>query len=121
VTVAERFAGFPYLWGGKTADGLDCSGIVQLALETGGIKALRDADMMEAALGKPVPLTPDFSGLRRGDIVFWEEHMGVMLDAQRLLHANAFHMAVAVEPLAEAAARIAGVAGPVRTIKRISG
>jgi cell wall-associated NlpC family hydrolase len=116
VSVAERFVGFPYLWGGKTADGLDCSGIIQLALEAGGIKALRDADMMEAMLGKPLPLSADFSGLRRGDIVFWEEHMGVMVDGARLLHANGFHMQVTVEPLNEVAARIAS---PVRVIKRI--
>ena len=119
VAVAERFLGFPYLWGGKTADGLDCSGLIQLALETGGIRAPRDADMMEAELGKPLPVTPDFPGLRRGDIVFWNEHMGVMLDARRLLHANAFHMKVEIEPLAEAVPRILRIAGPVRTIKRI--
>ncbi len=116
VSVAERFVGFPYLWGGKTADGLDCSGIIQLALEAGGIKALRDADMMEAMLGKPQPLSSDFSGLKRADIVFWEEHMGVMVDANRLLHANAFHMQVTIEPLADAVARITS---PVRTIKRL--
>lgn len=121
VAVAERFVGFPYLWGGKTADGLDCSGIIQLALEAGGIKAPRDADMMEEILGKPLDITPDFSGLKRGDIVYWTEHMGVMLDAKRLLHANAFHMQVAVEPLTEAVARISGVAGAVRAIKRIAG
>ena len=119
VAVAERFLGFPYLWGGKTADGLDCSGLIQLALEAGGMSAPRDADMMEAVLGKPLPVTRDFSGLKRGDIVFWNEHMGVMLDAHRLLHANAFHMKVEVEPLAEALPRIMRIAGPVRVIKRI--
>ncbi len=120
IAVAERFVGFPYLWGGKTADGIDCSGIVQIALETGGISAPRDTDQMETALGKTVPVTPGFTGLKRGDLIFWGEHMGVMLDATRLLHANAFHMAVAIEPLAEAAMRIARTEGPMRAIKRLS-
>jgi cell wall-associated NlpC family hydrolase len=120
VAVAERFAGFPYLWGGKTADGLDCSGFIQLALEAGGIASPRDTDMMETALGKPVPVTADFKNLKRGDLVFWNSHMGVMLDATRLLHANAFHMQVSIEPLAEVAARIARKEGAVRVIKRIA-
>ncbi len=120
VATAERFLGFPYLWGGKTADGMDCSGIVQIALETGGISAPRDTDLMETALGAPIVITGNFEGLKRGDLVFWGEHMGVMLDATRLLHANAFHMAVAIEPLAEAAARIARTEGAVRAIKRLS-
>jgi cell wall-associated NlpC family hydrolase len=120
VKIAERFASFPYLWGGKTADGLDCSGIIQLALEAGGIAAPRDADMMETALGKSVLVTPDFANLKRGDLIFWSDHMGVMLDAARLLHANATYMAVTIEPLAEAAARIARKEGGVRAIKRIA-
>jgi hypothetical protein len=119
VKIAERFVGFPYLWGGKTADGLDCSGIIQLALEAGGISAPRDTDMMEMALGISISARPDFAGLQRGDLVFWGDHMGVMLDAARLLHANAFHMAVAVEPLSEAVTRIARNEGAVRAIKRI--
>ena len=115
VTVAERFVGIPYLWGGKTIDGLDCSGLIQLALEAGGIKSPRDADMMEATLGKPVPIEP-VSGLKRGDMLFWNEHVGVMLDATRLLHANGFHMQVEVEPLRDAAARIAR---PLTSIRRL--
>ncbi len=120
VTVAERFTGFPYLWGGKTADGLDCSGLIQLALEAGGVASPRDTDIMETALGKPVPVTADFKNLKRGDLVFWNNHMGVMLDALRLLHANAFHMQTTIEPLAEVAARIVAKEGAVQAIKRIA-
>lgn len=120
VKIAERFAGLPYLWGGKTADGVDCSGIIQLALEAGGIAASRDTDMMETSLGKSILATPDFAGLKRGDLIFWSDHMGVMLDATRLLHANATYMAVTIEPLAQAAARIARKEGAVRAIKRIA-
>lgn len=115
VAVAERFVGVPYVWGGKTAMGLDCSGLVQTALQAVGKAAPRDTDMMEKALGEPVAL----SQVRRGDLVFWKGHMGVMLDDSRLLHANAFHMAVAIEALAGAVARIEKVAGPVTAIKRL--
>lgn len=116
VSVAERFVGVPYLWGGKTVDGVDCSGVIQIALEAGGIKSPRDADMMEAVLGTPIAVKPDFSGLRRGDILFWTDHVGVMVDSQRFLHANGFHMKVEVENVRDAAARIAR---PNTSIKRI--
>ncbi|HET7083142.1 MAG TPA: C40 family peptidase [Rhizomicrobium sp.] len=115
VAVAERFLGAPYVWGGKTAAGLDCSGLIQTALQAVGKAAPRDTDMMEKALGDAVPL----SDVRRGDLIFWKGHMGVMLDEKRLLHANAFHMVVAIEPLADAIARIEKAAGPVTSVKRL--
>jgi hypothetical protein len=115
VAVAERFVGVPYVWGGKTAAGLDCSGLVQTALQGIGKAAPRDTDMMEKALGEAVALAV----VQRGDLVFWKGHMGVMLDEARLLHANAFHMAVVIEPLAEAMARIEKIAGPVTSAKRL--
>lgn len=104
--VAERYLGAPYLWGGRDSLGLDCSGLVQQALYACGIACPRDSDQ-QARLGAPAP--PD--ALRRGDLVFWRGHVGMMIDADRLLHANAHHMAVAIEPLAEAAARIAASGG----------
>src|SRR5829696_2062397 len=120
VAVAERFLGTPYLWGGKTSLGLDCSGLIQLALAAAGIKAPRDTDLQEKALGRPVALAPDLSGLKRGDLIFWKGHMGVMLDAARLLHANGHHMAVAIEPLAEAEERIRLKSfGPIVAVKRL--
>lgn len=118
VAVAEGYAGVPYLWGGKTQAGLDCSGLVQLALQAGGIEAPRDTDMLERALGFPVdPEGP----LERGDLVFWKGHVGVMLDARRLLHANGHHMLVAIEPLAEASERIAARYGRVTSARRLAG
>lgn len=119
VAVAESYAGAPYLWGGRESLGLDCSGLIQAALHAVGRDCPRDADMQEAALGAPVPVTPDFSGLRRGDLVFWRGHVGVMVDGDTMLHANAHHMATATEPLAQAAARIQTVAGPVTCITRL--
>jgi hypothetical protein len=115
VAVAERFLGAPYVWGGKTVAGLDCSGLIQTALQAVGRAAPRDTDMMEKVLGGEVMIYE----ARRGDLVFWKGHMGAMLDETRLLHANAFHMAVAIEPLSEAMARIEKVAGPVTAVKRL--
>jgi cell wall-associated NlpC family hydrolase len=114
VAVAERFLGTPYLWGGKTNYGLDCSGLVQVALNACGVSCPRDSDMQERALGTPV----DPSQLRRGDLVFWKGHVAIMRDETSLVHANGFHMQVAIEPIAEAIARIAA-GSPVTSTRRL--
>ncbi len=117
VAVAERFLDAPYLWGGKTFCGLDCSGLIQIALCASGVNAPRDTDMMEKALGAPVDAAAD---LRRGDIVFWKGHVGVMRDAQTLLHANGHHMLVVSEPLSVARARIMEKTGAdVTSVRRL--
>jgi cell wall-associated NlpC family hydrolase len=116
VAVAERFLETPYYWGGKTSLGIDCSGLLQTALAAVGIPAPRDSDLQQAELGAPV----DRSGLRRGDLVFWKGHVGIMVDGTRFVHANGFHMTTLIEPLAEAEARIlASGAGPITALKRI--
>ena len=99
--VAERFLGAPYQWGGRESLGLDCSGLIQQALQACGRFCPRDSDQQQA-LGRPV----EPAHLARGDLVFWKGHVGMMLDAQRFIHANAFHMQVQIEPLAEAIARV---------------
>ena len=120
VAIAERFLETPYLWGGRTSEGADCSGLVQSALGAAGIKAPRDSDMMEAALGSPAPVDEALAHLRRGDLIFWKGHVGVMRDARTLLHANGWHMKVASEPLAEARSRVArGADGAITSIRRL--
>lgn len=114
---AELFLGAPYWWGGRSSVGLDCSGLVQMVLERAGIDAPRDTDMQEKTLGEALPAG---APLARGDLVFWKGHVGIMLDAARLIHANAHHMAVAIEPFAEAQARIAAAGAPVTSLKRLS-
>ena len=105
VEVAARFLGTPYLWGGKTSAGLDCSGLVQLALQSCGIECPRDSDM-QRKIGKAVAFTGDENALARGDLLFWKGHVGFYAGDGKLLHANAHHMAVAEEKLSAALARI---------------
>jgi cell wall-associated NlpC family hydrolase len=116
VSVAEGFRQVPYLWGGKAPSGIDCSGLVQLSLQLSGIEAPRDTDLQAASLGRA--LGPD-EPLRRGDLVFWRGHVGIMLDGETLLHANAHHMMTAAEPLAAAEARALAKGSPVSVRRRL--
>jgi hypothetical protein len=121
VTVAERLLHAPYLWGGKTSLGIDCSGLVQISLDAAGIDAPRDTDLQEHALGLPFAVDTDLADLRRGDLVFWRGHVGIMRDETTLLHANAHHMLVASEPLRIARDRnLATASQPIRAIKRLA-
>jgi cell wall-associated NlpC family hydrolase len=118
VAVAETFLGTPYLWGGRTSVGLDCSGLVQLAVEAAGHDAPRDADMQAGELGKAISWRPS-SKLRRGDLVFWDGHVGIMTSAKDFLHANAFHMAVECESFAAARRRIKAAGYEVSGVRRL--
>jgi hypothetical protein len=115
VAVAERFVGTPYLWGGKSSVGIDCSGLVQVALSACGIACPRDSDMQEVTLGQPISL----AGLQRGDLVFWKGHVAIALGRNSMIHANAFHMAVAIEPVAEGLTRIGAAGTQVSRVRRI--
>lgn len=118
VGVAEACLHVPYLWGGKSVLGLDCSGLVQLSLEAAGHACPRDSDMQESELGRAVP-KDDLESLERGDLVFWDGHVGIMTDRRMLLHANGHFMQVTREPLATAVERIALRHGKITSIKRM--
>ncbi len=118
VAIAESFVAVPYLWGGKTSLGVDCSGLVQIALSAAGVAAPRDSDMQANEVGQRVN---DYGALRRGDLVFWPGHVGVMRDAATLLHANGHHMQVASEKLADAVARIElRASSPITAVRRLA-
>jgi cell wall-associated NlpC family hydrolase len=119
VAVAERFVGAPYLWGGKTMLGIDCSGLVQLALSACGIACPRDSDMQEQALGNALSASRALAQLRRGDLLFWKGHVAIARDDATLVHASAQRMAVVFEPTAAAIARIRPEAGEVTAVRRL--
>lgn len=117
VSMATHFLGVPYLWGGNCAWGIDCSGLVQTALDACGSPCPRDSDMQFEQLGQPIDPTDT---LQRGDLIFWRGHVGMMTDPETLVHANAHHMMVALEPLETAKTRIAANEfGDVIGVKRL--
>lgn len=118
VTVAEGFVGTPYLWGGKSSLGIDCSGLVQVALNAAGTGCPRDSDMQQLGLGRLLGLA-ESAHLRRGDLMFWKGHVAIVRDAGTLVHANAHHMATAIENTRDAIARIKAAGSEISAIKRM--
>jgi cell wall-associated NlpC family hydrolase len=106
VAVAETLLNTPYLWGGASAFGIDCSGLVQLSMRVAGRSVLRDTDMQAESIGQPLQPGAGFSGLQRGDLVFWKGHVAIMTDAENTIHANGHTMLVSRERLSDAVERI---------------
>ncbi|MEH6792304.1 C40 family peptidase [Parasphingorhabdus sp.] len=116
--LAEQLVGAPYLWGGRSGDGLDCSGLVQMIMMLTGVAAPRDSDQQQAALGAEIAAD---DSLRRGDLVFLPNHVGLMVDQERIIHASSHSMQVSIEPLADVVARYAADSDqPVLARKRMS-
>ena len=119
VAVAERFVGTPYLWGGKSSIGIDCSGLVQVALNAAGTGCPRDSDMQRDGIGRA--LSPaEAKRLRRGDLIFWKGHVAIVRDALTIVHANAYYMATVIENTQEAIARIKADGIEVAAIKGLT-
>jgi len=119
VAVAEMFLGVPYLWGGRSSAGLDCSALVQLALAETGINAPRDSDQQREALGEPIGGAEALVHMQGGDLVFWESHVAIALDERRIIHANALAMAVSIDEAAPFARAVEASDGPVIAVKRL--
>ena len=119
VAVAEQFAATPYLWGGKSSLGIDCSGLVQVALNAAGIGCPRDSDMQQDGLGRALDAA-ESKKLRRGDLMFWNGHVAIARDADTIVHANAHHMATTIENTRDAIARIKAAGSEITAIKRLT-
>ena len=118
VAVAETLLNTPYLWGGSSGFGIDCSGLVQLALRMAGRAVQRDADQQGETAGAAIDAGPAYENLQRGDLVFWKGHVAIMTDAANMIHANGHTMLVSREPLDAAVERIGYLYGKPTGFRR---
>lgn len=118
VNHAGRLLETPYRWGGSSAFGIDCSGLVQLSMFVAGTYVQRDSDMQAQSIGEPIEPGENFKYLDRGDLVFWDGHVAIVEDNKTLIHANAYTMSVVREPLSAAVKRIESTYGKPSQYRR---
>jgi len=119
IDTAIKFTNTPYKWGGRTSFGIDCSGLVQLSLMNSGYECPRDSELQKQVLGKNIPLETCFNNLKKGDLIFWEGHVGIMVSDKNIIHANSFSMDTRIEKLTDVDSRISQNSNKICEIKRI--
>jgi len=119
IDTAIKFTNTPYKWGGRTSFGIDCSGLVQLSLMSSGYKCPRDSQMQNKVLGKNIPIQTYHDNLKRGDLIFWDGHVGIMVSSENIIHANSFSMDTKIEKIIDADTRIKSNGNRISSIKRI--
>ena len=119
VSTGLSLVGVPYLWGGRSSDGMDCSGFIQVVLQRAGLMPPRDSDQQEAVVGTPFDNDDDLGKLRRDDILFFQGHVGIVLDGWRFLHASASNMTVSIQRLSNVVDHAKEAGTPPRAVRRI--